>query len=157
MSPKRSAAVVPFHFLSSVMSSAREMSQSVTPYKNQEYSELKAACLNNGKLFEDPEFPAVDSSLFFKKSPPGAVKWLRPRVRWNRICILLPVVTEHADLWGDSSFGVKATHLHGPLGVGSPPGVWRAPFGQDDFFFFVPLGESSVCSLTLYRYERAEN
>ncbi|XP_023700707.2 calpain-5-like [Paramormyrops kingsleyae] len=61
------------------MSTAREMSQSITLYKNQDYSELKAACLNDGKLFEDPEFPAEDSSLFFKKSPPGTVKWLRPR------------------------------------------------------------------------------
>jgi calpain len=29
-------------------------------------------------LFEDPEFPAADSSLFFSKRPPKRVEWLRP-------------------------------------------------------------------------------
>lgn len=32
------------------------------------------------RLFEDPEFPACDSSLFFSKRPPKLIEWRRPGV-----------------------------------------------------------------------------
>lgn len=35
-------------------------------------------CLKDAKLYEDPEFPAADSSLFFSRRPPKQVEWLRP-------------------------------------------------------------------------------
>ncbi|KHN84956.1 Calpain clp-1 [Toxocara canis] len=35
-------------------------------------------CLNSQTLFEDPEFPADDSSLFYSRSPPKFVEWKRP-------------------------------------------------------------------------------
>lgn len=56
------------------------MFSSAVPYKNQQYSELKKHCINDKTLFEDPEFPAVNSSLYFKKPPPGFVEWKRPGV-----------------------------------------------------------------------------
>ncbi|VDM49841.1 unnamed protein product [Toxocara canis] len=37
-------------------------------------------CLNSQTLFEDPEFPADDSSLFYSRSPPKFVEWKRPGV-----------------------------------------------------------------------------
>ncbi|KAJ8276763.1 hypothetical protein COCON_G00085150 [Conger conger] len=55
------------------------MFSSVTPYKNQVYSELKRQCQETKKLFEDPEFPANNKSLFYQKPPPGRVEWKRPR------------------------------------------------------------------------------
>ncbi|XP_037544043.1 calpain-5 [Nematolebias whitei] len=55
------------------------MSSSVVPYKNQHYAELKKTCIKDKKLFEDPEFPATNTSLFYSKSPPGRVEWKRPR------------------------------------------------------------------------------
>lgn len=35
-------------------------------------------CLKEKRLFEDAEFPADDSSLFFSRRPPKRVEWLRP-------------------------------------------------------------------------------
>ncbi|TKR77528.1 hypothetical protein L596_018482 [Steinernema carpocapsae] len=35
-------------------------------------------CLQEKKLFEDPEFPAEDSSLYYSKRPPKRVTWMRP-------------------------------------------------------------------------------
>ncbi|XP_061607092.1 calpain-5-like [Phyllopteryx taeniolatus] len=54
------------------------MFSSATPYKNQHYAELKKDCIKSKKLFEDPEFPSIDASLYFRKPPPGRVQWKRP-------------------------------------------------------------------------------
>ncbi|XP_029957693.1 calpain-5-like isoform X1 [Salarias fasciatus] len=54
------------------------MFSSAEPYKNQHYAELKRDCINNKTLFEDAEFPAVSTSLYFRKPPPGYVEWKRP-------------------------------------------------------------------------------
>uniref|UniRef100_A0A9J2PHU4 Calpain catalytic domain-containing protein n=1 Tax=Ascaris lumbricoides TaxID=6252 RepID=A0A9J2PHU4_ASCLU len=35
-------------------------------------------CLQNRVLFEDPEFPATDTSLFYSKPCPHQIEWLRP-------------------------------------------------------------------------------
>ncbi|KAJ8405230.1 hypothetical protein AAFF_G00322210 [Aldrovandia affinis] len=43
------------------------------------YSDLKQECVEEKKLFEDPEFPATDKSLFFQTSSPGRVQWKRPK------------------------------------------------------------------------------
>uniref|UniRef100_A0A3B3YN38 Calpain 6 n=1 Tax=Poecilia mexicana TaxID=48701 RepID=A0A3B3YN38_9TELE len=47
-------------------------------YKDQLYAELKKQHHHNRTLFEDPEFPATNSSLYFHKPPPGVVQWKRP-------------------------------------------------------------------------------
>ena len=49
------------------------------PFKDQVYSDLKAQH-DEHNLFEDPEFPADNSSLFYSKNPPNGVRWLRPKV-----------------------------------------------------------------------------
>lgn len=59
------------------------MFSSAKPYKNQHYSELKKECIRDKKLFEDPEFPATSTSLYFRKAPPGFVEWKRPKVSVN--------------------------------------------------------------------------
>ncbi|XP_075604767.1 calpain-9 isoform X2 [Balearica regulorum gibbericeps] len=43
------------------------------------YEELKQECLHKGVLFEDPDFPACNSSLFFSEKPPIPFIWKRPR------------------------------------------------------------------------------
>ncbi|XP_054899594.1 calpain-5-like isoform X1 [Poeciliopsis prolifica] len=48
-------------------------------YRNQHYAELKKQHNQKGTLFEDPEFPATNSSLYYNKPPPGVVQWKRPR------------------------------------------------------------------------------
>ncbi|KAL7845490.1 hypothetical protein AOLI_G00236820 [Acnodon oligacanthus] len=42
------------------------------------YEQLRQECLQRKKLFEDPDFPARDSSLFFSQSVPVNFEWKRP-------------------------------------------------------------------------------
>jgi len=44
------------------------------------YDEIKAECLRKDVLFEDPEFPANDESLFFSQRTSMNFKWKRPHV-----------------------------------------------------------------------------
>ncbi|XP_029708160.2 calpain-A isoform X10 [Aedes albopictus] len=44
----------------------------------QDYYVLRSQCLENGSLFEDPEFQAVSSSLMFSRRPDRHYEWLRP-------------------------------------------------------------------------------
>ncbi|XP_062558503.1 calpain-A-like isoform X8 [Armigeres subalbatus] len=44
----------------------------------QDYYVLRSQCLENGSLFEDPEFPAVAASLMFSRRPDRHYEWLRP-------------------------------------------------------------------------------
>ena len=48
------------------------------------FEQLRQECLREGVLFEDPDFPAADSSLFFSQSVPVQIEWKRPTVRWER-------------------------------------------------------------------------
>uniref|UniRef100_A0A3B3B6J2 Uncharacterized protein n=1 Tax=Oryzias melastigma TaxID=30732 RepID=A0A3B3B6J2_ORYME len=50
------------------------MSSFVAPFKNQQYFDLKNYCIKNKKLFEDPEFPANNSSLFYRQPPQSSVR-----------------------------------------------------------------------------------
>ncbi|KAK6741722.1 hypothetical protein RB195_009537 [Necator americanus] len=43
-----------------------------------DFYEQRDKCLAEKRLFEDPHFPAQDSSLFFSRSPPKRIEWLRP-------------------------------------------------------------------------------
>ncbi|XP_014730824.1 PREDICTED: calpain-9 isoform X2 [Sturnus vulgaris] len=42
------------------------------------YEQLRQECLQKGVLFEDPDFPACNSSLFFSENPPIPFVWKRP-------------------------------------------------------------------------------
>lgn len=50
----------------------------VIPFKNQDYEKLKKECLKSGKLFEDPLFPCVNSSMFYSQPVPQGITWARP-------------------------------------------------------------------------------
>ncbi|XP_059564359.1 calpain-5 isoform X2 [Myotis daubentonii] len=52
----------------------------VKPYEEQNYSALKRACRCRKVLFEDPNFPATDDSLYYKGTPGPGVRWKRPKV-----------------------------------------------------------------------------
>ena len=49
--------------------------------KGKTYDEIRQQCLQEGRLFEDPDFPAQDSSIFYSRSPPRPFVWKRPSVR----------------------------------------------------------------------------
>jgi calpain len=44
----------------------------------QDFTKIRDQCLEKGTLFEDPEFPAEDSSIYFSKTPPRPFEWKRP-------------------------------------------------------------------------------
>ena len=57
----------------------------IIPFKGQKYEELRKQH-GPDNLFEDPEFPANDKSLFYKRASPGTIEWKRPGVRMG--CVL---------------------------------------------------------------------
>lgn len=57
------------------------------PHNGKPYVDIKKHCVKEGVLFEDPDFPAVDSSLFFSKKPPKPFVWKRPKVCSCKFCI----------------------------------------------------------------------
>ncbi|XP_053659126.1 calpain-A-like [Anopheles marshallii] len=44
----------------------------------QDFYQIRQQCLENGTLFEDPEFPAASSSLMYSQRPDRHYEWLRP-------------------------------------------------------------------------------
>jgi len=50
-----------------------------SPHNGIPHADLKKHCLKEGVLFEDPDFPAIDASLFFSKKPPRPFIWKRPK------------------------------------------------------------------------------
>lgn len=59
--------------------------QNAVKYLGQDYEALKQQCVENGVLFEDPQFPAISSVLGFKELGPNSGKtrgiiWKRPSV-----------------------------------------------------------------------------
>ncbi|KAK9540819.1 hypothetical protein VZT92_003245 [Zoarces viviparus] len=43
------------------------------------FDDLRHECLKEGVLFEDPDFPAEDSSLYFSQAVPVNIEWKRPK------------------------------------------------------------------------------
>ncbi|XP_052269936.1 calpain-A-like isoform X3 [Dreissena polymorpha] len=68
----------------------------------QSYDEIVKKCQAEGCLFEDPEFPAEDTSIFFSRAPPRPFEWKRPK----EICSAPQYVTG-----GASRFDVQQGEL----------------------------------------------
>jgi hypothetical protein len=50
-----------------------------TPVGN-DFESVREDCLRRRMLYEDPEFPAADKSVYFSRHPPYRFEWLRPGV-----------------------------------------------------------------------------
>ncbi|CAH2061915.1 unnamed protein product, partial [Iphiclides podalirius] len=48
------------------------------PATYQDFKDIRSRCLADGRLFEDPEFPAIDRSLYYKERLDRPITWLRP-------------------------------------------------------------------------------
>jgi len=51
-----------------------------TQLKNKTYDEIKAQCQRENRLFEDPDFPAVDKSVGKNTRTTSQLEWKRPSV-----------------------------------------------------------------------------
>ena len=47
------------------------------------FEQLRQECLQKKRLFEDPDFPACDSSLYYSQSVPINFEWKRPGVSYS--------------------------------------------------------------------------
>jgi len=43
-----------------------------------DFESLRASCVANGTMFEDPDFPATNASLMYSRRPDRYYEWLRP-------------------------------------------------------------------------------
>lgn len=60
-------------------SRSRPVQAEVTQSDGKSFEELRSECLQRGALFEDPDFPAQDSTLFYSQSAPVNFEWKRPK------------------------------------------------------------------------------
>ena len=47
------------------------------------FEEVRDECVEKGELWEDPDFPATQASVFYHQTPPFAFEWKRPSVSLN--------------------------------------------------------------------------
>ncbi|XP_073455456.1 calpain-6 [Aquarana catesbeiana] len=71
------------------------MTPAVRSFKSQNFLELKSECVKKGRLFEDPEFPATDESLFYSKAPPHSIEWKRPGELCNDPYLFVEGISHH--------------------------------------------------------------
>ncbi|XP_076044094.1 calpain-B-like isoform X6 [Oratosquilla oratoria] len=74
----------------------------------QDFYSLRDQCLESGNLFEDPDFAAEDSSIFFSRAPPKPFEWKRPHE-----IMAIKEITDDPMLFidGASRFDVKQGEL----------------------------------------------
>lgn len=58
--------------------SRKEDKDLISGIRKQHFEEIREQCAAEETLFEDPEFPSEDSSIFFSREPPRAFEWKRP-------------------------------------------------------------------------------
>lgn len=54
------------------------------PVPMTDYEKIKRSCLKRGELWEDPDFPATQASVFYHQTPPFQFTWKRPKELCNR-------------------------------------------------------------------------
>lgn len=86
--PKREMSEYYSHYQSSYQNaiggrhSRKEDKDLISGIRKQHFEEIREQCAAEETLFEDPEFPAEDSSIFFSREPPRAFEWKRPHVSY---------------------------------------------------------------------------
>lgn len=53
------------------------------------FDNIRSECLRRGRLYEDPEFLAHESSVYYSRSPSFRIEWKRPTVRHFTVVILI--------------------------------------------------------------------
>lgn len=74
---------IKFVTMSAILLQQPPSSQLGTRLPIQDYDKLRRQCLVKDTLFEDPYFPADDSSLFYTQTLSFSPKWIRPGVSFG--------------------------------------------------------------------------
>ncbi|XP_054848413.1 calpain-5-like [Eublepharis macularius] len=121
------------------------------PFQGQRYRPLKRSCLGQQSLFEDPEFPAARSSLFYHRAPPDGLSWKRPGELCSDPRLFVDGISPrdlHQGSLGNCWFVAAASCL------ASEPAVWRKvipnPHEQD----WDPRRPQSYCGIFRFRFWR---
>ena len=61
-----------------ITGAANTAARQIMPFKGQIYDNLRMECLQNKRLFEDPQFLPIDSSIFYTQRVPVGTRWKRP-------------------------------------------------------------------------------
>lgn len=72
----------------------------------QDYEKLRRQCIAKGNMFEDPYFPADDSSLFYSQKLPFKPEWKRPGVSLPSSTLLTVSVCRFPCLQGTEVLGL---------------------------------------------------
>ena len=78
-----------------------------------EFERLRESCLKKGELFEDPDFPAVQTSIFYHQKPPFSFVWKRPKVDFS--CFLNLRTTSMHSFDNFQSLLFLGDHLFTPI------------------------------------------
>lgn len=70
-------------------SSRRKPLQPARKAEGSAFKDIKDQYLQSGQLFEDPDFPAQDTSIFYSRGPPKPFEWRRPSVRFSADYLML--------------------------------------------------------------------
>ena len=65
-----------------------------------DYEAIVHHCIKTGELWEDPEFPAVQSSVFYHQTPPFSFQWKRPHVSYffEKRCNVSPPMVKYINI-----------------------------------------------------------
>ncbi|KAL4717640.1 hypothetical protein ACJJTC_000789 [Scirpophaga incertulas] len=55
-----------------------------------DYERIKSSCVQRGELWEDPDFPVTECSLFYYQRPPFQFTWKRPKEMYSTPSFVLP-------------------------------------------------------------------
>lgn len=70
-----------------------------------DYDRVRRYCASRGELWEDPDFPALQSSVFYHQTPPFAFVWRRPRELSTKPHFVAPPTTNSQQTEVDLSSG----------------------------------------------------
>lgn len=104
--------------------------ETIRPFKGQDYESLRADC-NEDNLFEDDEFPATMDSLYYSKSAPGDIQWLRPKEACENPQF---VVNEFNRCDMDQGYVGNCWFIAGAVGIMQNPKMFAKVVPQDQSF-----------------------
>ena len=75
-----STIVTPTRYVTKTVNTVSSVSDTRLNMTSSDFDKLREAALQKGDLYQDPDFPACQSSVFYHQKPPFNFVWKRPKV-----------------------------------------------------------------------------